>query len=50
LLGLARAQVKAGNDKDATKIYAQFVEQWKSADADLPELREAQDYLKRSTK
>ena len=50
LLGLARAQVKAGNEKEASKTYAQLVEQWKGADADLPELREAQDYLKRSTK
>jgi tetratricopeptide (TPR) repeat protein len=44
LLGLARAQAKGGNDAEAAATYAKLVEQWKDADADLPELKEARQF------
>jgi hypothetical protein len=45
LLGLARAQAKSGKDSEAAAVYTKLVEQWKEADPDLPELREAKEYL-----
>ena len=49
LLGLARVQVKKGNNTEAATVYARLLEQWKDADQDLAELKEANDFL-RSTK
>ena len=46
LLGAARAAAKSGDQTSATAFYAKLLEQWKQADEDLPELREARDYLK----
>jgi tetratricopeptide (TPR) repeat protein len=47
LLGIARAAVQNGNTQVATNTYTQLTQQWQQADAQLPELREAQDYLNR---
>jgi tetratricopeptide (TPR) repeat protein len=46
LLGLARASAQSGDAATARATYTKFLDQWKDADADLPELREARDYLK----
>ena len=48
LLGAGRAAAQSGDDAGARSFYARLVDQWKLADAGLPELREAQDYLKRT--
>ncbi|HKY45213.1 MAG TPA: hypothetical protein VJM50_19125 [Pyrinomonadaceae bacterium] len=47
LLGAARAAAQSGNHAAATAAYTTLLEQWKQADENLPELREARDYLKR---
>jgi hypothetical protein len=49
LLGAARAAAQSGDAKGAADFYAQFARQWQQADAQLPELREAQDYLKQAS-
>ena len=49
LLGAARAAAQSGDAKGAANFYAQFAHQWQQADAQLPELREAQDYLKQAS-
>ncbi len=49
LLGLARVHAKTGNNTEAAAVYSKLLEQWKDADADLPELKEAHEFL-RSTK
>jgi hypothetical protein len=41
VLGLARAAGKAGDAATSRTMYAQFLENWKGADAGLPELAEA---------
>jgi tetratricopeptide (TPR) repeat protein len=46
LLGAARAAAQAGNHAAAAATYTTLLEQWKQADENLPELREARDYLK----
>jgi len=46
LLGAARAANAKGDRQASRAFYAKFVEQWQQADQDLPELREAQDFLK----
>ncbi len=46
LLGLARAAAAMGDREGAKSAYAKLVEQWKLADGDLAELREAREYLK----
>jgi tetratricopeptide (TPR) repeat protein len=46
LLGAARAAAAMGDRDGASAAYAKLIEQWKQADEGLPELREAQDYLK----
>jgi tetratricopeptide (TPR) repeat protein len=46
LLGLARASAKSGDTATARASYMKLLDQWKQADANLPELREAGDYLK----
>lgn len=48
LLGAARAAAQDGDAQGAANFYAQFAHQWQQADAQLPELREAQDYLKQA--
>lgn len=48
LLGLARASAKGGDTKAALEAYSKFSRQWNQADPNLPELREAQDYLKQA--
>ena len=48
LLGLARAAARGGDSKRAAEIYTAFLRQWQQADAQLPETREAQDYLKQA--
>ena len=45
LLGLARAAAQSGDTATARTTYAKFLEQWKQADENLPELREARDYV-----
>ena len=47
LLGKARAAAKLGDRITAASTYRQFLEQWQQADQGLPELLEAQDYLKK---
>ena len=47
LLGLARVMAKSGKENESAALYAKLVEQWKDADADLAELKEAQEYLKK---
>ncbi len=48
LLGAARAAAQNGNQSAAQTAYAALIEQWKQADADIVELREARDYLKQA--
>jgi tetratricopeptide (TPR) repeat protein len=48
LLGAARAAARSGDQKAAAEIYSAFLKQWQQADPQLPELREAQEYLKQS--
>ncbi|MFY9608710.1 MAG: hypothetical protein WAU45_08870 [Blastocatellia bacterium] len=48
LLGAARAASKNGDVKAASEFYSKFARQWQQADAGLPEIREAQDYLKQA--
>ncbi len=45
LLGAARAAAQSGDQAGAATAYARFLQIWKQADAQLPELREAQQYL-----
>ena len=47
LLGSARAAAQSGDQAAATSFYTRLLDQWKQADEGLPELREAQEYLKR---
>ncbi len=49
LLGAARAAARSGDQKGAAEIYSAFLKQWRQADSQLPELREAQEYLKQSS-
>jgi hypothetical protein len=49
LLGMARATAQSGDTKGAANFYTQFAQQWQQADAQLPELREAQDYSKQAS-
>jgi hypothetical protein len=48
LLGAARAAAQSGNESQAASFYARLLDQWKQADEGLPELREVQDYLRKS--
>jgi predicted Zn-dependent protease len=48
LLGAARAAAKNGDPQGAAYAYAQFSRQWQQGDAMVPELYEAQDYLKQA--
>ena len=47
LLGAARAAAKTGDRAGAEAIYEKLLAQWQQADADLPELKEAREYLKK---
>ncbi len=49
LLGAARAAAQTGDQSGAQSAYAALIDQWKQADANLLELREARDYLKLAT-
>jgi tetratricopeptide (TPR) repeat protein len=46
LLGAARAAAQSGDQTTAAAMYAKLLDQWKQADADLPELREARGFTK----
>jgi tetratricopeptide repeat protein len=48
LLGAARAASQSDDQPGAAAFYARLLDQWKQADEGLPELREAQDYLKKT--
>jgi predicted Zn-dependent protease len=48
LLGAARAAAKMGDTKAGLEAYSKLIRQWNQADAIIPELREAQDYLKQA--
>jgi tetratricopeptide (TPR) repeat protein len=45
-LGMARAYVRDGNKGKAAESYRQFLQAWRNADKDLPEIREANGWLK----
>ena len=47
LLGAARAAAKIGNRSVAEETYQKLLAQWQQADADLPELKEAREFLKK---
>jgi tetratricopeptide (TPR) repeat protein len=46
LLGAARAATQSGDQTTAAAMYSKLLDQWKQADDDLPELREARAFLK----
>jgi tetratricopeptide (TPR) repeat protein len=46
LLGAARAAAQSGDKAAAMAAYAKFLEQWKQADEELPELKEAREFMK----
>lgn len=48
LLGAARAAAQSGDKDGAAAAYAKLMDQWPQADASLPELHEARDYLQRA--
>ena len=45
VLGLARAEAALGNGGEAVRFYRELLDIWRNADADLPALKEAQDYV-----
>jgi Tfp pilus assembly protein PilF len=49
LLGAARAPTRSGDAQGALKFYEQFEQQWRQADAQASEIREARDYLKQAS-
>jgi hypothetical protein len=49
LLGAARAAAQSGDVKGATHFYGQFAQQWQQADVQLPEWREAQEFLQQAS-
>jgi tetratricopeptide (TPR) repeat protein len=48
LLGVARASMQSGDQAAATAAYGKLLDQWKQADEQLAELREARDFLKQA--
>ena len=48
VLGLARASAALGHVADARSHYTRFLDNWRDADADLPERGEARDYVARA--
>jgi tetratricopeptide (TPR) repeat protein len=49
LLGAARAAARSGDTKGAATAYSALLRVWAQGDSQLPELREAQDYLKQAS-
>ncbi len=47
VLGLARAAAVLGSGEEAVRRYRELLDIWKGADADLPALKEAQEYVGR---
>ncbi|HWN09167.1 MAG TPA: tetratricopeptide repeat protein [Pyrinomonadaceae bacterium] len=47
LLGMARAAAAMGDTSGARSAYARLIEQWKEADEELAELREAREFLRK---
>ncbi len=47
LIGAARAASQSGDHEGAASYSSSLLAQWKQADEDLPELREAREYLKK---
>ena len=45
VLEVARLLDKTGDKAAARVVYERFLELWKDADAGLPELKEARDYV-----
>ena len=45
VLGLARAEAALGRGGEAARFYRELLDIWRDADADLPALQEAQDYV-----
>jgi hypothetical protein len=45
LYGIAMANEQAGDVREATSAYAKFLNEWKSADGDLPQLPHAREYV-----
>ena len=45
LLGAARAAAQSGDSVSAAATYIKFLEQWSNADPELPELREARNFV-----
>lgn len=48
LLGMARAAAAMGDNAAARSAYGKLIAQWKEADEDLAELREAREYLNKA--
>jgi hypothetical protein len=48
ILGVARAAARQGSSEIAMNAYATFLRQWLRSDKGLPELQEAQNYLKQA--
>ena len=46
VLGLARAEAALGREGEAARFYRELLDIWRDADADLPALKEAQDYVR----
>lgn len=50
LLGAARAAAQSGDRAAASTAYSNFLAQWKEADTQLPEIREARSYLEQASR
>ncbi len=48
LLGAARAAAKSGDSRGAVTAYSKLLQAWAQADAELPELREAREYVQQA--
>ncbi len=48
VIGAARAYATMGDQKSAAKYYSQFLNTWRLADPDLPQLLEARSFVSRS--
>ncbi len=46
VLGLARAEAALGRGEEAVRFYRELLAIWRDADADLPALKEARDYVR----
>ncbi|HYE34744.1 tetratricopeptide repeat protein [Methylocaldum sp.] len=49
LLGAARAAARQGDRENAMSTYSKVLRQWQQSDRGLPELQEAQNYLKQAS-